>query len=62
MRAGSRDATDCTAQPGGSCTRISRPPTSPDETERCFGDANACARYRAYVIGNGLTAAECTDA
>lgn len=60
MKEGARDTTECSKVKGASCTRVSRPP-APGDSERCFGNANNCERYRAYVRGNGLTVAPCED-
>lgn len=60
MKEGARDTMECSKVKGASCTRVSRPPT-PGDSERCFGDANNCERYRAYVQGNGLTVTPCED-
>jgi len=61
MKNGARETTPgCEKVAGASCTRVSRPP-APGDSERCFASANACARYRAYVQGNGLTVTPCAD-
>lgn len=60
MERGARSTTPCRSQPTGSCTMVSRPPTSPTPTRRCFGDRGACGRYRLVVTRNGLTTTQCT--
>ena len=61
MERGARPTTPCQGLPGASCTMVSRPPEHPVPRERCFSNAGACARYRAFVLGNELTVTPCED-
>lgn len=61
MERGARPTTPCQGVPSASCTMVSRPPEHPVPRERCFSNAGACARYRAFVLGNELTVTPCED-
>ena len=60
MKEGARETTECQKAEHVSCVRLSRPPST-TESERCFSDAGACARYRTFVQGNGHKVTACTD-
>ncbi|MBL8683800.1 MAG: hypothetical protein JNK05_31800 [Myxococcales bacterium] len=59
MQRGHRDTTACAPVEHAYCTATSRPPAAASRSERCFGSAGNCERYRAYVRGNGLVADAC---
>jgi hypothetical protein len=60
MTEGARETTECKKADHVSCVRLSRPPST-TEIERCFADAGACARYRAFVQGNGHKVTACAE-
>jgi hypothetical protein len=60
MRDGARDVTECQRTERASCVRLSRPPST-ETSERCFGDARACERYRAFVHRSGHVTSSCED-
>lgn len=59
MEAGARPTRPCERVAKVSCTAVGRGISKKEE--HCFGDANNCERYRAYVTGNGLSALACVD-
>jgi len=59
MEAGARPTQPCKTVTGASCTMVGR--RKMKKEERCFGDANNCERYRAFVTGNGLDVTACTN-
>jgi hypothetical protein len=46
---GEGDVTTCEPRTSAVCTTISRPPEHPDPEEHCYGSANDCERYLAYL-------------
>jgi hypothetical protein len=59
MEDGARQTRACQAVAGASCTSVGR--RKMKKEERCFGNANNCERYRAFVTGNGLDVTACTN-
>ena len=53
MKEGARLPTECAPREHASCTTLR------GTTERCFGDAANCARYRAFVGRNHIETSEC---
>ena len=61
MQGGARPTTPaCERAERVSCVRLSMPP-DPTEQERCFADAAACGRYRAFVQKTGHRVTACED-
>ena len=61
MSGGARPTTPrCEKAAHVSCVRLSMPPDT-TEKERCFEDAAACGRYRAFVLKSGHRVTACED-